>query len=74
MIGSMATIPLPPAISMRFPSAADFQATLYDAHKIEVPIIDWGGVWHARVSAQAYNCPEDYFALSAAVCSEALVC
>jgi isopenicillin-N epimerase len=73
MIGSMATITLPPAISMRFASAADFQATLYDVHKIEVPIIDWGGVWHSRVSAQAYNCPEDYLALSAAVCSEALV-
>ncbi len=73
MIGSMATIPLPPAIAQRFVSAADFQATLYDTHKIEVPIIDWGGAWHARVSAQAYNCPEDYFALSAAVCSEALV-
>lgn len=71
MIGSMATIPLPSAISTRFSSVAHFQAALYEKHKIEVKIIDWGGGWYARISAQAYNCPEDYFALSAAVCSEA---
>lgn len=72
MIGSMATIELPPEISRRFASAALFQAALYDTHRIEVPIIDWGGTWSVRISAQAYNRPEDYLALSAAVAAEVL--
>ena len=69
-IGSMATIPLPPEISMRFACATLFQAALYDKHRIEVPIIDWGGSWYARVSAHAHNRVEDYLALSSAVSAE----
>jgi len=67
MIGSMAAIPLPPILTTHFQSAAHFQQALYDTHHIEVPIIDWGGAWHVRVSAQAYNQPADYLALSSAV-------
>ncbi len=69
-IGSMATVELPAEIARAFPSASLFQARLYEHHHIEVPVIDWGGKWYVRVSAQAYNAPEDYLALSAAVASE----
>lgn len=70
LIGSMATVALPHEIAARFASAAAFQATLYERHHIEVPVIDWGGSWFVRVSAQAYNGPSDYLALAAAVAAE----
>ncbi len=68
-IGSMAAIALPPNIARAFPSASEFQRVLYEQNKIEVPIIDWGGGWYVRVSAQIYNQPEDYLKLSRAVLS-----
>lgn len=62
-LGSMAAIELPAAARSSHPSAAHLQAALYEESKIEVPIIDWGGKWLVRVSAQAYNKPGDYLAL-----------
>ncbi|MSR27976.1 MAG: aminotransferase class V-fold PLP-dependent enzyme [Phycisphaerales bacterium] len=71
MTGSMASIPLPRVLEDRWPSAQEFQARLYDQHRIEVPIIEFGGRWHVRISAQVYNLAEDYLALEAAVLAEA---
>lgn len=70
LLGSMATIPLPESLHAKFTTAAAFQARLYDTHKIEIPVIDFGGTWHARVSAQVHNAPSDYLALEAAVLAE----
>ena len=57
MIGSLATIPLPPAARKRFESADALQARLYEQHRIELPIFDYGdsAVRMLRVSMQAYN-------------------
>jgi isopenicillin-N epimerase len=69
MLGSMATIPLPPALQNGPPSSADLrrfqgwlgadrlQAWLAGEHRIEVPIIRWGkdGRRWLRISTQAYN-------------------
>ncbi len=67
MLGSMATVPAPLECQRAFTSASDFQAHLYATNRIEVPVIDWGGRWHVRVSAQAYNTPQDYLSLAGAV-------
>jgi len=71
MLGSMATVPAPPGIAAAFASASEFQAHLYGTHRIEVPVLDWGGRWLLRVSAQAYNTPQDYLLLAGAVSAEA---
>lgn len=69
MLGSMATIPLPPSLQSGPPSTADLrrcqgwlgadrlQAWLAGEHHIEVPIVRWGaeGKRWLRISAQAYN-------------------
>jgi len=71
MLGSMATVPLPAGTRSRFASASEYQAHVYATHRIEAPIIDWGGRWHLRVSAQAYNTPQDYLLLAGAVWADA---
>jgi isopenicillin-N epimerase len=40
---------------------------LIERYKIEVPIIAGASVWWLRISAQIYNCMEDYVALGEAV-------
>ena len=67
MIGSIATVRLPGRLRERFENAASLQAALYDHSRIEVPVMDWSEQWFIRVSAQAYNTPEDYRALAEAV-------
>lgn len=67
MIGSIATVRLPAPIREHFADASALQAALYERHRIEVPVMDWGEQWFIRVSAQAYNTPEDYRALAEAV-------
>ncbi|MEE2681271.1 MAG: aminotransferase class V-fold PLP-dependent enzyme, partial [Planctomycetota bacterium] len=69
MLGSLATIELPEHARRAFGDAAQLQAHLSEAHRIEVPVMDWGGRWYVRVSAQAYNTPDDYRALAHAVLS-----
>jgi isopenicillin-N epimerase len=59
MLGSMATVPLPPALQGRG-TAEDLQAQLYERHAIEVPVLDFGGSRWVRVSCQVYNGQEDY--------------
>jgi selenocysteine lyase/cysteine desulfurase len=44
------------------------QAWLYAEHRIEIPVIDFGG-WHMRLSAAPYNTNEDYEHLANALCA-----
>lgn len=59
MLASMAAVRLPEAVARLHASAADLQAWLYDAHRIEIPVIDWGGRRHVRVSAHLHTGPAD---------------
>lgn len=67
MLGSMCAVPLPAEIPSQFASPAEFQEALYRDHLIEIPIIEFGGRWHARASAQIYNNAEQYDRLAQAV-------
>lgn len=71
MLGFMATVPLPAEIPARYATPMDFQKALYAEDRIEVPIIDFGGRWHARASAQVYNRAEEYERLAQAVLEHA---
>jgi isopenicillin-N epimerase len=66
LLGSMACVRVPDALRRRFSSASDMQAWLYAEHRIEIPVIDFGG-WHVRLSAAPYNTPDDYMLLAAAL-------
>ena len=67
MLGSIATVELPSSACRAFDESFELQAHLYQANRIEVPVMDWGGRWYIRVSAQAYNTVDDYRALAEAV-------
>jgi isopenicillin-N epimerase len=67
MLGSMATVPLPESMRTRFATVEALQADLYGRERIEVPIVDWGGRWHCRVSCQGHNRPEQYERLATAL-------
>jgi isopenicillin-N epimerase len=74
MIGSMTTIPLPhqETFRKRFDTFQALKAAMYDRHRIEVPIIEWGTPsprWWVRVSCQIYNRPEQYERLGHAALS-----
>jgi len=71
MLGSMCAVPLPAEVCARFRTAAEFQEALYAQDRIEVPIIEFGGRWHVRPSAQAYNRAEEYDRLARAVIEHA---
>lgn len=72
MIGSMASIPLPagdPRVP-RSPFRTDpLQDALLELHGIEVPVVLWPRppARMVRLSVQAYNEPEDYVVLAAAL-------
>ena len=57
MLASMAAVRLPDGVQARFTTPAELQARLYDQHRIEIPIIDWKGVWHCRVSCHLHTTP-----------------
>jgi isopenicillin-N epimerase len=57
----MAAFPLPSC------DAAELKRRLYDDHRVEVPIIEWGGGQLVRVSVQGYNTGEDVEALTEAL-------
>jgi hypothetical protein len=77
MLGAMATLPLPDrlqdgaggesrAVIARFDP---LQTQLFERHQIEVPLLRFGNPakrWF-RISAQAYNGPEDYTHLTKAL-------
>jgi isopenicillin-N epimerase len=62
MIGSMATVRLPreAALKQLFETAPNLKSRLYDGDRIEIPVIDWDGHWHVRISSHMYNRPEQY--------------
>ena len=66
LLGSMACVRVPDGLRRRFASAAEMQAWLYAEHRIEIPVIDFGG-WHVRLSAAPYNANEDYECLAHAL-------
>jgi len=66
MLGSMATVRLPDG-ARRHGTFEQFQAMLYDQHRIEVPVVDWGGRWWVRPCCQAYNTADQYVRLASAV-------
>jgi isopenicillin-N epimerase len=66
-LGSLATVPLPARLAASATPADRIQAELSVRHDIEVPIIDWRGRKMVRVSAQAYNRPEQYLRLADAL-------
>lgn len=68
LLGSMACVRVPEVLRRRFASAAEMQAWLYADHRIEIPVIDFGG-WHVRLSAAPYNTNEDYGRLASALCA-----
>lgn len=67
MLASMAPVRLPASIVARYARADAFQAWLYAEERIEVPIIEWKGAWHARVSCHLHVRPEDVLRLAEAV-------
>ncbi|MFO0963138.1 MAG: aminotransferase class V-fold PLP-dependent enzyme [Phycisphaerales bacterium] len=71
MLGSMCTVPLPAEIPARYRTTEEFALELYARDRIEVPIVEFGGRWHARASAQVYNRAEQYERLAQAVLEHA---
>ena len=57
----MATIPLPPC------DAEELKRRLNKEHRVEAPILTWGGRQFARVSVQGYNSAEDVNVLLSAL-------
>lgn len=66
-LGSLATVPLPARLAMSAMPVDRIQAELSVRHDLEVPIIDWRGRRCVRVSAAAYNRPEQYLRLADAL-------
>src|SRR5438132_8220288 len=65
LTGSMAAVRLP----LREPATAEralaLRRKLFDDHRIEAPVTAFAGALWARISAHAYNRPEDYARLAA---------
>ncbi|MGH7726418.1 MAG: aminotransferase class V-fold PLP-dependent enzyme [Candidatus Eiseniibacteriota bacterium] len=67
MIGTMATVPLPPALGTLKEEAGRLRDALLFEEGIEVPVHPWrGGLW-TRVCAQIYNERGDYERLAQAI-------
>jgi isopenicillin-N epimerase len=64
---SMQLIPLPQGVAGSDAKAAIFQAELNETAAVEVAVTSWLGQGFIRVSAQAYNAPDDYARLAAAL-------
>jgi isopenicillin-N epimerase len=64
LTGSMAAVrlPLDGATTER---ALELRRTLFDAHRIEAPVTAFAGALWVRISAHAYNRPENYARLAA---------
>jgi isopenicillin-N epimerase len=68
LLGSMATMILPGKLAdLNEEQARRLQKELYHRQQIEVPFMLWQSRWHARISAQVYNTPEDYERLAQAI-------
>jgi len=61
MLGSMVTVPLPPPLDrLEQSEALQLQQRLYSEHRLEAPIMCWGGRAFLRPCCQVYNTPGDY--------------
>ena len=58
MLAAMAAVRLPREAEKRFESVVSLQAALYDRHRIEIPVIDWKGRWHVRISCHLHTTPD----------------
>lgn len=69
MLGSMATVRLPPALQPtdKDPPPEHFQAELLRRFRIEIPILDFAGTRYFRISCHVYNDPSDYLHLADAL-------
>lgn len=56
MLASMAAVRIPESAQVRFESPEAFQAALF-RRRIEIPVIDWHGRWHVRVSCHLHTVP-----------------
>jgi isopenicillin-N epimerase len=76
MIGSMASIPIPAAKSVKMPKSPLYldalQERLFAKWKIEVPVIPWPAPPRRllRISAQLYNSLPQYERLAEALAAE----
>ncbi|MBI1346966.1 aminotransferase class V-fold PLP-dependent enzyme [bacterium] len=59
--GTMITVQLPPGPSLRSsPNSWDpWTQTLWEQHRIEIPVVDWHGRRHIRVSCHLYTTPAE---------------
>ena len=69
MLGCMATIPIPDRLQPGEdgPPPEVMQAELLVKHRVEVPVIDFAGRRHLRVSCHVYNDSDDYEKLADAM-------
>lgn len=67
--GTMLTVPLPAGPSLRAsPNAWDpWTQWLWEQHRIEIPVVDWRGRRHLRISSHLYNTSADIDHLLAAI-------
>ncbi|BBK33544.1 isopenicillin-N epimerase [Stella humosa] len=64
MAGSMALVALPFAVEPTREAARALRTQIWHEHRIEVPVMAFGGSCHIRISAQIYNEPADYHRLA----------
>lgn len=70
MIGSLATVPLPPSPRPPLPSGEDsLGESLMDRYRIEIPVLNWPAwpVRHVRLAAALYNQLSEYTVLADAL-------
>ena len=69
MLGCMATIPFPDRLQLGSggPPPEVMQAELLEKHRIEIPVMDFAGRRHLRISCHVYNDPNDYQRLADAM-------
>jgi isopenicillin-N epimerase len=69
MLGSMATVPLPPPLDrLDEPTVAGLQQRLYSEFRVEVPVVRWGDRTFVRPCCQIYNVPADCERLADVIC------
>ncbi len=67
MLGSMAVVEVPARLSQRHESKESLQEEILREHRIELPVIDWGGRRFVRISAMLHNHPAHYLQLAEAI-------
>lgn len=67
LFGSMVTLPLPPRWPVSAEQAQQLHDRLWDAHRVELPVLAHNDRLWVRISCQAYNEPDDYACLARAV-------